>query len=345
MGRECIEEDNKKKKNNNNNWGLQAIVHPPPPSMAKTTTTAAHDDDDDDDLLLFHTPNNFFDVSQVSTFGGDGVFVGFSSSDDALLEELYKPFYHHLPNSPSIYLSTREHEPEDRDDSGDHKMKGCYDESSPPKTPKSSSKYKKRNRKNEHNRVVIEVEAEELCKDKWAWRKYGQKPIKGSPYPRSYYRCSSSKGCLARKQVERSNSKAGTFVVTYTAEHSHSQPTRRNSLAGTIRNKFIILPPPATAAPATPPRLLIPSSASDPLSSSDYNSSACNEGGGMAVVRKEPETMKMEENIGEDFFAGLEDLEGLLSQFCYPSSSSSSSSSSSHDQYYYTSFTPSMFSS
>ncbi|VFQ67670.1 unnamed protein product [Cuscuta campestris] len=311
MGRECIEEDKKKK---NNNWGLQAIVHPQPPPMATTTTTTTTHDD-----LFFHNPNNnFFDVSQVTTFGGgdDDVFVGFSSSNDALLEELYKPFYHHhMPNSsPSIYLSTREHEPEDRDDSGDHKMKGCYDESSPPKTPKSSPKYKKRNRKNEHNRVVIEVEAEELCKDKWAWRKYGQKPIKGSPYPRSYYRCSSSKGCLARKQVERSNSKAGTrFVVTYTAEHSHSQPTRRNSLAGTIRNKFIILPPPpppaptaaasssssnATTAAATPPRLPIPPSVSDPLSSS----------------KMEPERVKMEENVGEDFFAGLEDLEGLLSQ-------------------------------
>ncbi|THF99082.1 hypothetical protein TEA_007039 [Camellia sinensis var. sinensis] len=55
---------------------------------------------------------------------------------------------------------------------------------------------------------------------------------------RSYYRCSSSKGCLARKQVERSESDPEMFVVTYTAEHCHSQPTRRSSLAGTTRHKF-----------------------------------------------------------------------------------------------------------
>ncbi|PPS15526.1 hypothetical protein GOBAR_AA05052 [Gossypium barbadense] len=38
--------------------------------------------------------------------------------------------------------------------------------------------------------------------DSWSWRKYGQKPIKGSPYPRGYYKCSTSKGCSAKKQVD-----------------------------------------------------------------------------------------------------------------------------------------------
>lgn len=57
--------------------------------------------------------------------------------------------------------------------------------------------------------------------DSWAWRKYGQKPIKGSPYPRSYYRCSSSKGCPARKQVERSRTDPSMLMITYTSEHNH----------------------------------------------------------------------------------------------------------------------------
>ncbi|KAJ6893702.1 WRKY transcription factor 65 [Populus alba x Populus x berolinensis] len=60
--------------------------------------------------------------------------------------------------------------------------------------------------------------------DSWAWRKYGQKPIKGSPYPRGYYRCSSSKGCPARKQVERSKVDPRMLVITYSCEHNHPSP-------------------------------------------------------------------------------------------------------------------------
>lgn len=65
--------------------------------------------------------------------------------------------------------------------------------------------------------------------DSWAWRKYGQKPIKGSPYPRGYYRCSSSKGCPARKQVERSRDDPSMLVVTYACEHNHPGPLPKNN--------------------------------------------------------------------------------------------------------------------
>ncbi|XP_078435701.1 putative WRKY transcription factor 35 [Wolffia australiana] len=65
--------------------------------------------------------------------------------------------------------------------------------------------------------------------DLWAWRKYGQKPIKGSPYPRGYYRCSSSKQCSARKQVEKSRSDPRMLVITYTSEHNHPWPTQKMS--------------------------------------------------------------------------------------------------------------------
>ncbi|KAL3821400.1 hypothetical protein ACJIZ3_007305 [Penstemon smallii] len=61
--------------------------------------------------------------------------------------------------------------------------------------------------------------------DSWSWRKYGQKPIKGSPYPRGYYKCSSSKGCPARKQVERSRLDPTSLLITYSCDHNHHLPT------------------------------------------------------------------------------------------------------------------------
>ncbi|XP_057831939.2 probable WRKY transcription factor 35 isoform X2 [Cryptomeria japonica] len=65
--------------------------------------------------------------------------------------------------------------------------------------------------------------------DLWSWRKYGQKPIKGSPYPR----CSSSKGCPARKQLERSFTDPTMIIITYTEDHNHAWPPHRRSSAQT----------------------------------------------------------------------------------------------------------------
>ncbi|XP_074272884.1 uncharacterized protein LOC141596581 [Silene latifolia] len=100
----------------------------------------------------------------------------------------------------------------------------------------TSQNHKTRKRKSLMKKVC-HVPAEGLSSDMWAWRKYGQKPIKGSPHPRGYYRCSSSKGCLARKQVERNRSNPKMLIVTYTSEHNHPIPTHRNSLAGSTRHK------------------------------------------------------------------------------------------------------------
>ncbi|GJN15337.1 hypothetical protein PR202_gb02239 [Eleusine coracana subsp. coracana] len=96
----------------------------------------------------------------------------------------------------------------------------------------------KRSKKSQLKKVVCEVPATDggVSTDLWAWRKYGQKPIKGSPYPRGYYKCSSLKACMARKLVERSPEKPGVLIVTYIADHCHAVPTMINSLAGTTRH-------------------------------------------------------------------------------------------------------------
>jgi hypothetical protein len=107
-----------------------------------------------------------------------------------------------------------------------------------------------RSKKSQVNKEVTRVPAGSPSADLWAWRKYGQKPIKGSPYPRSYYRCSTDKDCKARKQVERCRADPGTLIVTYTGEHSHPVPLHRNSLAGTTRTKPQQQPPASASSTA-----------------------------------------------------------------------------------------------
>lgn len=69
---------------------------------------------------------------------------------------------------------------------------------------------------------------------------------------RGYYRCSSSKGCSARKQVERSRTDPNMLVITYTSEHNHPWPTQRNALAGSTRTPQ---PPKSTTTTEQPPQI------------------------------------------------------------------------------------------
>ncbi|KAK3133120.1 hypothetical protein QOZ80_6AG0532590 [Eleusine coracana subsp. coracana] len=58
--------------------------------------------------------------------------------------------------------------------------------------------------------------------DGHSWRKYGQKPILGGKYPRSYYRCRHrhSQGCKAMKKVQRANEDPTLFDVMYFGTHT-----------------------------------------------------------------------------------------------------------------------------
>ncbi|KQK05779.1 hypothetical protein BRADI_2g22440v3 [Brachypodium distachyon] len=69
--------------------------------------------------------------------------------------------------------------------------------------------------------------------DGYNWRKYGQKQMKGSENPRSYYKCSAP-GCPTKKKVEQAPDGHVTEIV-YKGTHNHPKPlqnARRGSSSG-----------------------------------------------------------------------------------------------------------------
>ncbi|KAH9315192.1 hypothetical protein KI387_023819, partial [Taxus chinensis] len=63
----------------------------------------------------------------------------------------------------------------------------------------------------------------DLLEDGYRWRKYGQKAVKNSRYPRNYYRCTNT-NCCVKKRVERSCEDPSMVITTYEGRHSHHSP-------------------------------------------------------------------------------------------------------------------------
>lgn len=77
--------------------------------------------------------------------------------------------------------------------------------------------------------VVPSIREQRKSDDGYNWRKYGQKQVKGSENPRSYYKCTYP-NCPTKKKVERSVDGQITEIV-YKGTHNHPKPqsTRRSS--------------------------------------------------------------------------------------------------------------------
>ncbi|KAK7295268.1 hypothetical protein RJT34_18174 [Clitoria ternatea] len=68
----------------------------------------------------------------------------------------------------------------------------------------------------------------DVLDDGYKWRKYGQKVVKNSLHPRSYYRCTHN-NCRVKKRVERLSEDCRMVITTYEGRHNHSPSDDSNS--------------------------------------------------------------------------------------------------------------------
>lgn len=92
-------------------------------------------------------------------------------------------------------------------------------------------------------RIIVQTTSEvDLLDDGYRWRKYGQKVVKGNPYPRSYYKCTTA-GCKVRKHVERAAADPKAVITTYEGKHNHDVPAAKNSSHNTVNSNASHLKP------------------------------------------------------------------------------------------------------
>ncbi|KAG2303919.1 hypothetical protein Bca52824_032570 [Brassica carinata] len=138
------------------------------------------------------------------------------------------PYLNLNPYSPIVSSSSNEADPKEslgdksgsmEDNEGNQHGVG---ESSKQLTKQGKGKGEKKERE---ARVAFMTKSEiDHLEDGYRWRKYGQKAVKNSSYPRSYYRCTTQK-CNVKKRVERSFQDPSIVITTYEGKHNHPIPS------------------------------------------------------------------------------------------------------------------------
>lgn len=159
------------------------------------------------------------------------------------------------PNS-SISSSSTEAGGADDDSVGRSLDKGSKVQSE--EDPKKVSKAKKkRDKKQREPRFAFMTKSEvDHLEDGYRWRKYGQKAVKNSSYPRSYYRCTTQK-CTVKKRVERSFQDPSVVITTYEGQHNHPIPATLRGHTAALLPHYSMLTPPLPPPSSTFPQELL----------------------------------------------------------------------------------------
>ena len=81
------------------------------------------------------------------------------------------------------------------------------------------------------------MNVEQPADDGFNWRKYGQKQVKGSEFPRSYYKCTHP-NCSVKKKVERSLEGYVTGII-YKGQHNHEPPQPNKRARETLNSNML----------------------------------------------------------------------------------------------------------
>ncbi|KAL0537465.1 hypothetical protein IC582_026443 [Cucumis melo] len=149
------------------------------------------------------------------------------------------------PNCSSTTCSSDEVVAGGGDSSKSGEVKGFDDKKGENSKKVDEGKKKEKREKGPRFAFLTKTEIDNL-EDGYRWRKYGQKAVKNSPFPRSYYKCT-SQNCSVKKRVERSSEDPGFVITTYEGKHNHYCPI---TLRG--HNPTGVLPPSVTP-PLFPP--------------------------------------------------------------------------------------------
>ncbi|KAL8506267.1 hypothetical protein ACS0TY_017224 [Phlomoides rotata] len=101
------------------------------------------------------------------------------------------------------------------------------------KSKKVKLEKKKGEKKERQTRFAFMTKSEmDNLEDGYRWRKYGQKAVKNSHFPRSYYKCTTQK-CNVKKRIERSSEDPSMVITTYEGKHNHHSPATLRGNAAT----------------------------------------------------------------------------------------------------------------